>query len=270
MNESFVPAEVPTESTADEQRDRYGGLRVLRRWRRPSQAELQKSSRTGVPPASDRLRQLIDEAAVGCDSVSELARRLYEKGVTVGVRWTAGGALCGLSFRLDDWAFPGWRLGSAYAWPALQRRGISYVEARDREVLKSAYGEEARADDVLQLIGTSGDGSVEACDVAVNVGEPVVPGDATTADSGATTDVAVHQRDEGARTGQSTVDAADCTLDECVRGVDATATSMLAGSDAGQGAGALDGGTGDLAESDGPADGSEDEDVQWSLRPRYR
>lgn len=100
-----------------------------------SKAELNESVRTGRLSPRRRLQQLIDAAVIGTPTVVEFVERLQAEGVAVRANVASTGTLSGLSFLLEDEVFKGSDLGKAYAWKALQARGVSYEQARDRTQL---------------------------------------------------------------------------------------------------------------------------------------
>lgn len=85
----------------------------------------------------EKLQRWIDEvfAANGRPAATEFVRLLRAKGASVQPNIASTGRMNGFSFVCDGIAFKGSSLGTHYGWAGLQKRGVSYVQDRDREEL---------------------------------------------------------------------------------------------------------------------------------------
>jgi len=98
---------------------------------REAYRERKKAERTGVTPPRIQLQELIDSAVVDKPTAPQFAQRLEDKGVIVRANLASTGKMNGFSFELDGLAFKGSKLGKAYGWSGLQKRGVSYDVERD-------------------------------------------------------------------------------------------------------------------------------------------
>jgi len=119
----------------------------------PSRASLRKAAkkgeiegalRTGQPSSRQRLQQLCDAAAEGCDSLTTYMERLDAVGVEVVPVVQLGGAkLSGLSYRLEGVLMKGSDLGRGYAAAGIQQRGMTYEQDRDFAAVRRCIEREA-------------------------------------------------------------------------------------------------------------------------------
>ncbi len=103
---------------------------------RATYRERKKAENSGVAPPRIQLQELIDEAVVDKPTAPQLAFRLEDKGVIVRANVASTGKMNGFSFELDGLAFKGSKLGKAYGWSGLQKRGVSYDVERDAAELE--------------------------------------------------------------------------------------------------------------------------------------
>ncbi|NEP91386.1 MAG: relaxase/mobilization nuclease domain-containing protein [Okeania sp. SIO2C2] len=103
---------------------------------RETYRERKKAERTGVTPPRIQLQELIDRAVADRPTATQLAQRLEDAGVTVRANIASTGKMNGFSFELDGLAFKGSKLGKAYGWSGLQKRGVSYDVERDAAELE--------------------------------------------------------------------------------------------------------------------------------------
>lgn len=101
----------------------------------PTNGELNEQKRTGKVPLRLRLQAKLDQAVADNPTASTFVKRLQAEGVGVRVNLDKKGEINGISFELEGTAFKGSELGKNYAWPGLQKRGLSYVRERDYSVL---------------------------------------------------------------------------------------------------------------------------------------
>ncbi|CQR34451.1 DNA topoisomerase (fragment) [Thiomonas arsenitoxydans] len=123
--------------------------------------EIEGALRTGQPSSRQRLQQLCDAAAAGCDSFTTYVERLEAVGVEVVPVVQRGGAkLSGLSYRLEGVLMKGSDLGRGYAAAGIQQRGVSYEQDRDvAAVRRCSEREAARAFGAADRGGAPGEAS---------------------------------------------------------------------------------------------------------------
>jgi hypothetical protein len=123
--------------------------------------EIEYALRTGQPSSRQRLQQLCDAAAKGCDSFTTYVERLEAVGVEVVPVVQRGGAkLSGLSYRIDGVLMKGSDLGRGYAAAGIQKRGISYEQDRDVAAVRRCSEREAtRAFGAADRDGAPGEAS---------------------------------------------------------------------------------------------------------------
>lgn len=98
--------------------------------------EVEMGLRTGEQPPKLKLQNIIDEALNAGDLTAvQLAETLSIAGVQVRANLASTGTFNGFSYELDGIAFKGSALGKNYSWGGLQKRGVTYEQATDREQL---------------------------------------------------------------------------------------------------------------------------------------
>lgn len=98
--------------------------------------EIEMSLRTGEQPPKLKLQNIIDEALNAGDLTAvQLAETLSIAGIQVRANLASTGTFNGFSYELDGIAFKGSALGKNYSWGGLQKRGVTYEQATDREQL---------------------------------------------------------------------------------------------------------------------------------------
>lgn len=97
--------------------------------------EVEMALRTGEEPPRMQLQRLVDEAAKGNPTAVQFAERLEEKGVGVRANLASTGTMNGFSFEIEGISFSGSQLGAGYKWASLQKKGVSYEQARDGQSL---------------------------------------------------------------------------------------------------------------------------------------
>jgi hypothetical protein len=101
----------------------------------PTDGELNEQKRTGDVPLRLQLQAILDQAVADSPSASTFAQRLKAENVGVRVNFDKKGEINGISFELEGAKFKGSDLGKNYAWPGLQKRGLSYERERDYAAL---------------------------------------------------------------------------------------------------------------------------------------
>lgn len=98
--------------------------------------EIEMGLRTGEQPPKLKLQNIIDEALKAGDLTAvQFAETLELSGVQVRANLASTGRFNGFSYEVDGVAFKGSSLGKSYSWGQLQKRGVSYEQARDSEEL---------------------------------------------------------------------------------------------------------------------------------------
>ncbi len=108
---------------------------------RATYRERKKAENSGITPPRIQLQEYIDEALAEPSgsyiadkpTAPQLAQRLEDAGVIVRASVTSTGKMNGFSFELDGLVFKGSKLGKAYGWGGLQKRGVTYDIDRDAE-----------------------------------------------------------------------------------------------------------------------------------------
>jgi hypothetical protein len=96
----------------------------------PTSAEL-GAARHGKPSARVQLQLAVDAALLDNPTFADFVGRLHADGVEVRPNIQSTGRIAGISFGLDGFSIKGSRLGKAYTWNALQKRGLNYEHERD-------------------------------------------------------------------------------------------------------------------------------------------
>ncbi|WP_339327957.1 relaxase/mobilization nuclease domain-containing protein [Anabaena lutea] len=109
---------------------------------RHSQTQKQKHHSSNQPPITQLLADIIDAATKDQPTVTQLIQRLQQQGVVVHPQFNAGGLFKeAIAFELNDVKVGGYKLGSAYSFPGLQKkRGVSYNPERDLPAIHSCRG----------------------------------------------------------------------------------------------------------------------------------
>ncbi|NWN92957.1 relaxase/mobilization nuclease domain-containing protein [Marinobacter adhaerens] len=101
-----------------------------------TKGEIEQAVRTQQEPPRQALQRLVSEAAQGNPTASQFADRLAGAGVEVRANIASTGKMNGFSFGLDGQAYSGSKLGKGFTWKALQEKGVSYEQDRDRPTLE--------------------------------------------------------------------------------------------------------------------------------------
>lgn len=97
-----------------------------------SAGELHKALETGTPNVKMVLQNHVDVAATHSVTMTDFVKHLERQGVQVIPNMAATGRVSGLSYRIDGKTVKGSKLGKAYTFNGVQKRGISYDLDRDR------------------------------------------------------------------------------------------------------------------------------------------
>jgi hypothetical protein len=109
---------------------------------RHSQTQKQKHHSSNQPPITQLLVDIIDKSTKDQPTVTQLIQRLQQQGVMVHPQFNAGGLFKkAIAFELNGVKVGGYKLGSAYSFPGLQKkRGVSYNPERDLTAIYSCRG----------------------------------------------------------------------------------------------------------------------------------
>ncbi len=109
---------------------------------RHSQTQKQKHHSSNQPPITQLLADIIDAATKDQPTVTQLIQRLQQQGVVLHPQFNAGGLFKeAIAFELNGVKVGGYKLGSAYSFPGLQKkRGVSYNPERDLTAIYSCRG----------------------------------------------------------------------------------------------------------------------------------
>ncbi|WP_348773465.1 relaxase/mobilization nuclease domain-containing protein [Geobacter sulfurreducens] len=97
-----------------------------------SAGELHKALETGTPNVKMVLQNHVDVAATHSVTMTDFVKHLERQGVQVIPNMADNGRVSGLSYRIDGKTVKGSKLGKAYTFNGVQKRGISYDLDRDR------------------------------------------------------------------------------------------------------------------------------------------
>lgn len=98
-------------------------------------AEQEKALRTETEPQRYKLHKLVDQALADKPTATQFVERLQASGVDVIPNIASTGKLNGFSFGMDGVYFSGSKLGAAYKYAQLEKRGLTYDKDREGEFL---------------------------------------------------------------------------------------------------------------------------------------
>jgi hypothetical protein len=92
----------------------------------PTVGEIRQFRRTGEPSVRAMLQVAIDDALLTTTSIDEFQHQLVAQGIEVRLRQIQSG-IAGISYKLNEVAFPGYKLGKRYTWSRIQDQlGVNY------------------------------------------------------------------------------------------------------------------------------------------------
>ncbi|AFZ28510.1 relaxase/mobilization nuclease (plasmid) [Cylindrospermum stagnale PCC 7417] len=109
-----------------------------------AQTQKQRHHSSSKPPVTQLLADIIDEATKDQPTVTQFIKRLQQQSVVVHPQFSTQGLFKkAIAFEIDGVKVAGYKLGSAYSFPGLQKkRGVSYDPERDLPAICScAAGE---------------------------------------------------------------------------------------------------------------------------------
>jgi hypothetical protein len=100
----------------------------------PTTGEMRRFERTGELPVRVQIQAQIDQAAEESLSIAQLINQLRANGIEIRLRIAQNQRITGISYRLNEIAFSGSKLGRAYTFPGLQKyKGLRYDHATEFE-----------------------------------------------------------------------------------------------------------------------------------------
>jgi hypothetical protein len=104
----------------------------------PSRGELERFNRTGELSTKMALQGHVETALRDSPTAAEFIERLQLSGIETTPYLQNDGRVTGISFRKGKELMKGSDLGRGYSWNALQQRGLSYEQERDRPAVEAA------------------------------------------------------------------------------------------------------------------------------------
>jgi Relaxase/Mobilisation nuclease domain len=104
----------------------------------PKRGEIETFNRTGRLSAKMQLQGHVEQALKGSPTATEFIERLQLSGVEAVPYIDKSGRATGISFRKGRELMKGSDLGHGFSWNALQQRGLSYDQERDRTAIDAA------------------------------------------------------------------------------------------------------------------------------------
>jgi hypothetical protein len=104
----------------------------------PSRGELERFNRTGELSAKMALQGHVETALRESPTATEFIERLQLSGIEAIPYVQKSGRVTGISFRKGKELMKGSDLGRGFSWNALQERGLSYDQKRDRPAVETA------------------------------------------------------------------------------------------------------------------------------------
>jgi hypothetical protein len=104
----------------------------------PTRGEQEVFERTGRMSAKVSLQGHVERALREQPTATEFIEKLQRVGVETIPNLQSTGRVSGISFREGDELMKGSDLGRGFSWGALQKRGLSYEQERDRPVMEAA------------------------------------------------------------------------------------------------------------------------------------
>ena len=101
--------------------------------RAPTGDEFRKMLRTDKPSTRVQLQGLVDKAIEGKPNVADFFKNLELMGVHAIPNVAKTGYVSGITYRLDNEMMKGSDLGKGYTWQGIQKRGVDYGRARNKE-----------------------------------------------------------------------------------------------------------------------------------------
>lgn len=92
----------------------------------PTVGEIRQFRQTGEPSVRAMLQVAIDDALLIATTIDEFQRQLAAQGIEIRLRQISSG-IAGISYKLNNVAFPGYKLGKRYTWSRIEAQlGVNY------------------------------------------------------------------------------------------------------------------------------------------------
>jgi hypothetical protein len=92
----------------------------------PTVGEIRQFRQTGEPSVRAMLQVAIDDALLSATTIDEFQHQLAAQGVEIRLRQISSG-IAGISYKLNNVAFPGYKLGKRYTWTRIEAQlGVNY------------------------------------------------------------------------------------------------------------------------------------------------
>lgn len=122
----------------------------------PTVGEIRQFRRTGEPSVRAMLQVAIDDALLTATTIDQFQNQLATQGIEIRLRQIQSG-IAGISYKLNNVAFPGYKLGKRYTWTRIEEQlGVNYERSDSttcqREIDANAVvpAESHRADELSQ------------------------------------------------------------------------------------------------------------------------
>lgn len=92
----------------------------------PTVGEIRQFRRTGEPSVRAMLQVAIDDALITATTIDDFQHQLAAQGIEIRLRQIQSG-IAGISYKLNNVAFPGYKLGKRYTWTRIEEQlGVNY------------------------------------------------------------------------------------------------------------------------------------------------
>ena len=139
VNDSFNRPKLRTSEQQLEQEFglRQTAVRAVRDRHNLTTGEYRLKERSGKVLPKEKLWKLIQKSAEGKPTMTTFVERLLHDGVSVQLNGLEEGTVKGISYGIDDVAFPGSKLGPAYSFRGVQEHlEVSYKPERDNQAIQ--------------------------------------------------------------------------------------------------------------------------------------
>lgn len=103
----------------------------------PTRGQIEMAARGEIPPSAIISEMIDSKLKDGC-TAAELVEHLEANGITVRPNIASSGKVSGMTYELDSVEVSAKAMGRGFTWSNLQKRGMTYVEDRDLQSLRSA------------------------------------------------------------------------------------------------------------------------------------
>lgn len=103
----------------------------------PTRGQIEMAARGEIPPSAIISEMIDSRLKDGC-TAAELVEHLEANGITVRPNIASSGKVSGMTYELDSVEVSAKAMGRGFTWSNLLKRGMTYVEDRDLQSLRSA------------------------------------------------------------------------------------------------------------------------------------